>query len=532
MLRSARSRKRFRDGSLVVLGVAAIGLAAFFALHEPQERPVRLRLTAGQEEGTRHRIAQELRREAARRNLSIEVSPTAGSPDALHALAAGQVDVALVQGGLEMRDSPPLRQVATLHVEPLHLLVKEEIHRPVARSLAGLRGKVVNLGEPGSGSRLLAIDVLEFSGLKPGSDFAASDFGYADLERETDRSRLPDAIFTVSTLPSPIVRRLVTKQAYRLVPLPFLEAFTLGALVQEDTSTRRAEETSIRIDRRHIYDATIPAFVYEVEPGVPPEPIHTLGTRLLVVARRDLSVGTVRRLLDVVFNSPFAQVIQPPLDARLLEIPPELPWHDGTIDFVRRKSPLIAGDVIDVVEKYVSILGVLAGGILCLVQWLRRRYRWRRERGFEAYILRVAEVERRALAVSRAPALDLPALLQLQEELTRIKGEALQRFADGELDGEELMSGFLTHASDARDFLVRLILHQRDNLEDQARTQNRDAEALWAEAVSVPTQPAGAPGETDGVAAIEDPQQSLRPVAEPGAGVGYDLAARASEIEV
>jgi TRAP-type uncharacterized transport system substrate-binding protein len=531
MLRSARLRKRFRDGSLVILGVTAIGLALYFALHEAQDRQVRMRLTAGQEEGTRHRIALELRREATRRNLFIEVHPTAGSPDALQAIESGQVDAALVQGGLEMRDSPLLRQVATLHVEPLHLLVKEEIHRQVARGLAGLRGKLINLGEPGSGSRLLAIDVLEFSGLKSGRDFTASNLGYADLERETDRSRLPDAIFTVSTLPSPIVRRLVTKQAYRLVPLPFLEAFTLGALDQEDASTRRSVETPMRIDRRHVYDALIPAFVYEVEPGVPPEPIHTLGTRLLVVARRDLSASTVRRLLDVVFNSPFSQVIQPPLDTRLLELQPELPWHDGTTDFVRRNSPLIAGDVIDVVEKEVSILGVLAGGILCLVQWLRRRYRWRRERGFEAYILRVAGVERRALELSRAPALDLPALLQLQEELTLIKGEALQRFADGELDGEELMSGFLTHASDARDFLVRLILHERDNLEEKALTQRRKPEALWAEAVREPTQPA-THRVADGVAATNDPERSLRPAAQPGAGGQVDLAARASEIEV
>src|SRR5262249_21008062 len=152
--------KRFRDGTLVALGLTAIGLAVFFALHDPRERPVHLRLTAGQEEGTRHRIAQELRREAARRGLFIDVRPMAGSSDALRAVEAGQVDAALVQGGLEMRDSPVLRQVATLHVEPLHLLVKEEIHRAVARSLAGLRGKVVNLGEPGSGSRLLATDVL------------------------------------------------------------------------------------------------------------------------------------------------------------------------------------------------------------------------------------------------------------------------------------------------------------------------------------------------------------------------------------
>jgi hypothetical protein len=268
--------------------------------------------------------------------------------------------------------------------------------------------------------------------------------------------------------------------------------------------------------------------VYEIEPGVPPEPLHTLGTRLLVVARRDLPAVAIRRLLDVVFNSPFAQVIQPPLDAKLLEVRPELPWHAGTTDFVRRNSPLIAGDVIDLVEKEVSIIGVLAGGILCLVQWLRRRSRWRRERGFEAYILKVADVERRALELSRAPALDLPALLELQEDLIRIKGEALQRFADGELDGEELMSGFLTHVSDARDFLVRLILHQRDNLEDQARALDRRPEALWAEAIAETDRPEATRKDVEVDAGTAAPASSPRPAAERG-GSGRELPGLASD---
>ena len=223
-----------------------------------------------------------------------------------------------------------------------------------------------------------------------------------------------------------------------------------------------------RIDRRRVYDAVIPAFAYEIEPGVPPGSIHTLGTRLLLVARKDIPATSIRRLLEVVFNSPFSQVIQPPLDARALESPPELPWHDGTIEYVRRSSPLIAGDVIDLIEKEVSILGVVAGGLFCLFQWLRRRFRRRRERSFEAYILQVAAVEHRALALSREPTLDLAELLRLQDELAQIKREALERFAGGELEGEELMSGFLVHASDTRDFLIRLILHQRENLEDRA----------------------------------------------------------------
>ena len=411
-----------------------------------------------------------------------------------------------------MNDLPHLRQVAALHVEPLHLLVKEEIHVSVAHNLAGLRGKRVNLGEHGSGSYLLAGEVLEFSGLKPRIDYTVSSSGYAELERETERSRLPDAVFSVSTLPSPMVRHLVTKHAYRLVPLPFLEAFTLGTLDREPDPPRPPGMADIKVDRRHICDATIPAFVYEVEPGVPPELIHTIGTRLLLVARRDVPTETVRRLLDIVFNSPFAQAIRPPLDARLLELPPELPWHDGTTDYVRRNSPLIIGDVIDLLEKEVSILGVLVGGVFCLVQWLRRRYRWRRDRGFEAYILQVADVERRALELSRAPTLDLPSLLRLQDDLSRIKGEALQRFAVGKLDGEELMSGFLVHVSDARDFLVRLILHRRDNLEVLARVQRRPAAALWVEAAGDVNRAALEPPAVVAAPAAADPPADSRPV--------------------
>jgi TRAP-type uncharacterized transport system substrate-binding protein len=478
-----RFGRRARDLSLAVLGLAALCLAAVFAFHQPSESPVRLRITAGQEVGTRHRIGEVLRREAIRRAIEVELLPTTGSAEALEAVQLGRLEVAFVQGGIHMADRPGLRQVAALHVEPLHLLVKEEIHQGVTRNLSGLRGKVVNLGERGSGTYLLATEVMTFSGLRAGIDYTESTLSYADLETQSKGSRLPDAVFTVSTLPSPIARYLVTKHHYRLVSLPFCEAFALGALDEEHAPPYPPGHTASRIDRRRVYDAMIPAFAYEIEPGVPPEPIHTLGTRVLLVARKDLPATTIRRLLEVVFNSPFSQVLQPPIDARLLDSPPEVPWHDGTIEFIKRSSPVIAGDVIDLLEKEVSILVGVVGGGFCLIQWLRRRFRRRRERSFEAYIVQVASVERRALELSREPALNLAELLQLQDELARIKGVALEQFARGELDGEELMSGFLVHSSDTRDFLIRLILHQRDNLEDHARTQHRPAEALWNEAV-------------------------------------------------
>jgi hypothetical protein len=108
----------------------------------------------------------------------------------------------------------------------------------------------------------------------------------------------------------------------------------------------------------------------------------------------------------------------------------------------------------------------------------------RQDRGFEAYIIKVADIERRGAIQELSAELDLPALVDLRRELVRVKQEALEKFAAGELEGEALMSGFLTHASDTSNYLTRLILHQRDNLEDAAHVQGRTAESLWDEAVN------------------------------------------------
>ena len=121
-------------------------------------------------------------------------------------------------------------------------------------------------------------------------------------------------------------------------------------------------------------------------------------------------------------------------------------------------------------------------------QWVRRRYLRRRDRGFESYILPVNAIERRAMALERGASLDLGALLVLQEDLSRLKEEALRKFAEGELEGETLMSGFLTHVDNTRDYLPRMILHEREHLERLGRTQGRETAELWREAVSTADQ--------------------------------------------
>ena len=237
------------------------------------------------------------------------------------------------------------------------------------------------------------------------------------------------------------------------------------------------------VEKFHIVNTEIPAFTYGVEPGVPEQPLPTFGTRLLLVARADVDARAIGSLLDAVFATEFSETARPPLDAKLLEFAPELEWHEGTVQYLGRNKPLIAGDVIDFLEKGTSLTGALLGGLFFLGHWIRQRYRRTRDLGFETYMSKVTGIERQALKLELGAMLDLKELVHLQAEISRLKSEALEKFAEGELGGEELMSSFLTHVNDARNYIARLILHERDSLEERAASQNRRPEALWREAV-------------------------------------------------
>ena len=85
--------------------------------------------------------------------------------------------------------------------------------------------------------------------------------------------------------------------------------------------------------------------------------------------------------------------------------------------------------------------------------------------------------------------MELRSLLELQANLGRIKAEAMNRFTSGELEGEGLMSGFLTHVNDARDYLARLILHARTQIEKRARHKGISDRIAWEQALGHDDRP-------------------------------------------
>jgi TRAP-type uncharacterized transport system substrate-binding protein len=291
-----------------LVGFSTLAVAFFAYFHTPSQRSHALSMTAGQYRTTRNPLARALQDAGNAFGIKLEIRQGAGSEDTLDGVNAGKVDLALVQGGLHVDGRPNVRQVATLNIEPLHFLVKKELLERVSTNFAALEGKTVNLGTIGSGTNSLATEALAFAGLHPQNlggkgGFLAMNLSNAELLAEKDRARLPDAILLVSSLPSEMTKHLVCERDYRLVPMSFGEAFSLDGLRADDGHAPAAEGS--RIVRGRVQAVVIPAFTYQVEPPVPATALPTLGTRLLLVAHKDVNAGAVQRLVDAVYSTEF-----------------------------------------------------------------------------------------------------------------------------------------------------------------------------------------------------------------------------------
>jgi TRAP-type uncharacterized transport system substrate-binding protein len=461
--RVSESLKRW---GILVLGFAAMSLAVAAFLHiQDRSQPITVVMSTGGTRGLRHQLLDTLAVEAESHGLRVRVEIVPDRDEVLRRVADGRIDFAMLQGGFDLSKHPLLRQVASLHVEPLHLLVKQEIHAEVLASLGALRGKVINLGEsPSTAAYWLAQEVLSFAGLHPPSGASPGDYvprtgPAAEFLRLHDRQRLPDAIFLISTPPAPTVWQLVTVLDYRLVPIPFGQAFGLSALREpgEHSKSSAHSRPTDPLLKEHIADVVIPAYTYGVNPPVPPSDLHTLGTRVLLLTHPRTSSEAVQRVLDAIFSTRFAKLVNPPLSVSILAQLPEAPWHPGTIRYIEQDKPLITGELIGTLANAFTIGAPLLGSAFCFWQWLRQRSRARREQSFETYILKIAMLERQAIDLQQAPAILRDDLVRIERELGQVKVEALEQFSRGELGDIELMASFLAHVNDTRSFLNNLM---------------------------------------------------------------------------
>ncbi|QDT66603.1 hypothetical protein V22_38730 [Calycomorphotria hydatis] len=380
-----------------------------------------LRISAGSQYGHRHELAEHLVRECDEFGVTVKLSPSSGSVEALHMLELGELEMALVQGGLP-RPSGNILQVAVLVPEPLHLVVRPGLETGGLESLAGKR---VNLSTLGSGTRLLSSQVLDYADLTE-NKYEDCSFSYSELQA-MPAEELPDAIFFVSSLPSQIGDYLISEQGYVLKEIPFGEALLLRD--------------------RSLQPAVIPAYTYRVEPPEPATDIRTVAPRLTLVARRDVADEAVAGVLAAIYDGDFhlrAELPEFPLDD--ISRYHEWPLHPGTSQFLLRHQPLITNELVDNIESARSF--VFSALLAAFLAW--RWYRRRQAVRFERYFDEVSSTETKAFTMLKSGTFSEAVQNELLDELTQIKERAIEAYSSGRVRGEEQLTGFINHVADAR----------------------------------------------------------------------------------
>lgn len=416
---------RFQNNDLVRKVVGVVLIAAFVAgagyfIYDLLPRRHNLTITGGEITGNRHFIAKVLQDEAKEQGVALKIIPTRGSLEALEKLESGELDLALSQGGLEP-SFDNIVHVATLAPEYIHFIVKPEI-----KSLADLRGKVVNLGGKSGGTRVVAQNILRTSGLVEGIDYAEANYGNDKLIAMS-AGKLPDAIVNVSFVPSLLADYLVKEHGYTILEIPF--------------------PGSLALRMGWVADATILGYTYGVEPPVPETDIKTVGVNLHLLANADVPPRAIQAVLESLYSPSVASRTRQTFDEADILRPSGFPLSAGTLAFTTRNEPLLSAEMLEDLKAAAGLaFSLLSGGMIAL-RWFRGKPVTEQfdDAELKTAIAEIATIQRRLMQDQ-----DAAALAEMDRRLDELKTGILERMAHLRLTDTSLLATLLAAESGAR----------------------------------------------------------------------------------
>src|ERR671914_69338 len=125
--------------------------------------PKVIRIATGAKNGAYYAFAQEYARLLASDGIALEIVPTAGTVENLDLLKEGEVALALVQGGSASdEDKRQLQSLGNLFHEPVWVFTRAQKR---IKRFSDLKGHRVAVGAAGSGTHLLATQLLSAAGI-------------------------------------------------------------------------------------------------------------------------------------------------------------------------------------------------------------------------------------------------------------------------------------------------------------------------------------------------------------------------------
>ena len=385
-------------GPLLLVMLAGFVVAYQFVEPAP---PRTFTLATGGVDGAYHLYGQRYRELLERDGITVELRNTAGSVENLALLRAGEVDVALVQGGLAApADGETLEGLASIYHEPLwvfHTLGDDLV------DLRGLAGKHLAVGPDGSGTRAVALPLLEQNGIDAVSAVLRDAGGAAAVAAL--RSGVVDAAFFVAAPSAPLVADLLRDSEVQLLGFSRAEAYT-----------RRFD---------YLSKVTLVAGQVDLAKGVPEADVPLVAPTANLVASTEFHPALVTLLLQAAsavhaggdgFTAPGTFPSAQHLDLPLNDAARR--YHASGPPFLQRFLPFWAATLVD---RLAVMLVPLLTLLLPLFKILPPTYRWRIRSRIYRWYRDLRQVEQRIYGGA-----DADVTAWAEGELDRIEGEVSQ----------------------------------------------------------------------------------------------------------
>jgi len=260
-------------GPFLLLILVGIWLVVWLIRPAP---PSVITIAAGPKDSSFWRVAERYRGILARDGIKLDIIETAGSLDNLRKLTDENhpVDVGFVQGGMaEGVDTSSLVSLGSISYVPVALyyrLPPLQDGKPAAplRQLADLAGKRVAIGGQGSGSRVLALNLLKANGIVPGARTQLLDLGGDAAADALTGGRIDAAFLMGDSVSLDTMGKLLLTPGIRLLDFS-----------QADAYVRRF---------RYLNSIIMPMGVFDLARNLPSRDTKLIAPTAELVARDDL----------------------------------------------------------------------------------------------------------------------------------------------------------------------------------------------------------------------------------------------------
>ncbi len=254
----------------------AVLVAVFWFFHSAP--PKTIIITAG-DDGTRFRkSAEKYAKILERSGVTLKILKSEGSLENLKRLEdpSFRVDVGFVQDGVAKgRNTDNLVSLGSMFYEPLFIFCRDKKQLDV---LSQFSGKRLAIGEDGTGTQVLALELLDRNGIKPGGSTQLLKMDDDAAAAALLEGKIDAAFMMSDSASSTLVRDLLRKPGIRLFDFS-----------QADAYTRRIS---------YLNKTTLPKGSIDFGKRIPEQDINLISPTVELIARADLHPALSDLLLE------------------------------------------------------------------------------------------------------------------------------------------------------------------------------------------------------------------------------------------